>query len=424
MNIETAKPNPSTQTRPFTFDSLISLSSSNNTSSTYNKFAGTPSTSTSTAYNKFAGVSPSSSPSSSPSTPPKPPLPSSSSSTNVKPAPPPRQQEPAPSPKPEEKKEKDTPHQRKESVVGSMFSSFTSKVKGAFSSDDKDKKSTTTSSSSNTSTSSAPKDESMVISGPVNVKHAGHIGVGAGGIEVPLFISHDVYFMYLNHIPQARGDTIPPEVKEVIVGVNDRLKALGAKRLTKREVDFVLKAALAGGIKAPATTSSTPTTTATPMTNPTATQISTNKPPAVPPKPSPAPAKTGAATGGPAKGMPFIVSALGRKKSSDERLANTGNWRQTIRPGQMQNSAELQRLRDQIQQKDTRIRELESNVRTLESKTKQIEGEIKLLRDKTTSSGDERINLEKQISELKADKAKAEAMLVTNSRQTFSSCNF
>lgn len=215
---------------------------------------------------------------------------------------------------------------------------------------------------------------------------------------------------------------MPPEVKEVITGVNTRLKALGAKRLTKREVDFVLKAALAGGIKAPTTAA---TTAATPTPTPTPTPQTTAKPPVLPPKPTTpvATVKTGVA-GGPAKGSTHSRCLCCSRPDLPVPATSSGaNWRQTVKPGQMQNSAELQRLRDQIQQKDTKIIELESNVRTLEAKTRQIEGEVKQLRDRASSSSDDKLNLEKQISELKADKAKSDAMMSTQ-RQTLSSPNF
>lgn len=51
-------------------------------------------------------------------------------------------------------------------------------------------------------------------------------------------------------------------------------------------------------------------------------------------------------------------------------------------PRQPQAAAELQRLRDSLQQKDSRIRELESSNRQMESASRAAETELRLLQEK------------------------------------------
>ena len=99
--------------------------------------------------------------------------------------------------------------------------------------------------------------------------------------------------------------------------------------------------------------------------------------------------------------------------------AAAGTPQNARQSGVIQNSAELQRLREQIQQKDARIRDLESNLRSLQSTHSQLSAEVKQLRERISSSSDEKIRLEKQITELNTEKAKLQAQ-ISSQRQTLS----
>lgn len=196
----------------------------------------------------------------------------------------------------------------------------------------------------------------LTFSGPTNFKHEGHVGVGKNAIET-------------------KGSNVPPEVQRLLADVNARLKAMGAKQLTKKELQFVLVAAVKGGAldlyTTPAGTPATPAPASTTPVTVTPAQTSVQQrattfsgpnsvAPSLPPKPLTPRQQSGAVAG-----------------------------------------AELNRLREQLSQKDSRIRELESSLRTSESTTKQVQTDLATSQSKLQTLTTDKQSLEKQVSDLK-----------------------